>query len=61
MELTGEIWRKASRSHEEGDACIELASINAVIVIRDSKDPNGPTLALSVSAFQHFTSALKTL
>ncbi len=37
-------WRKSSRSQDQG-ACVELANTGAV---RDSKNPNGPRLALEV-------------
>jgi hypothetical protein len=38
-------WRKATRSQNQG-ACVELANTGAV---RDSKNPNGPILAVAFS------------
>ncbi len=36
-------WRKAQRSVGNG-ACVEVASVNGMIAIRDSKNPNGAVL-----------------
>ncbi|WP_397545019.1 DUF397 domain-containing protein [Saccharopolyspora pogona] len=41
-------WRKSSHSNPNGD-CVELTS--TLDQIRDSKDPNGPTLKVDVPAF----------
>nr|WP_184732107.1 DUF397 domain-containing protein [Saccharopolyspora phatthalungensis] len=41
-------WRKSSYSHQNG-ACVELAS--TLDRLRDSKDPDGPTLRVDVPAF----------
>ncbi|QIZ36396.1 DUF397 domain-containing protein [Saccharopolyspora sp. ASAGF58] len=40
-------WIKSSYSGANGD-CVELAT--TLDAIRDSKDPNGPTLAIDVSS-----------
>jgi Domain of unknown function (DUF397) len=37
-------WRKSSRSHDQG-ACVEIAPVDNLIVVRDSKDPYGPRIA----------------
>ncbi|WP_243718270.1 DUF397 domain-containing protein [Actinomadura sp. 7K534] len=44
-------WRKSSRSDSEGGACVEVAALTSVVVVRDSKDPNGPVLAFAREAF----------
>lgn len=43
-------WRKSSYSNPNG-SCVELTS--TLDQIRDSKDPNGPTLKVDVPAFVH--------
>ncbi len=37
------VWRKAQRSVSNG-ACVEVAPVNGMIAIRDSKDPDGAVL-----------------
>lgn len=61
MELNKHVWRKATRSHEEGDACIELKSVEHVIAVRDSKDPNGPKIIVSRNDFRHLAETLKNI
>lgn len=46
--MTDRIWRKSSRSQQQG-ACVELAT--TLDAIRDSKDPEGPVLLVNVPAF----------
>ncbi|MGP3987430.1 DUF397 domain-containing protein [Streptomyces sp. 3N207] len=49
-------WFKSSYSSSEGDACLEVATCpEAQIHIRDSKNPTGPTLTLSPTAWASFT------
>jgi len=36
-------WRKAQKSAGNG-ACVEVASFQNSVAVRDSKDPNGPVL-----------------
>ncbi|WP_173094580.1 DUF397 domain-containing protein [Actinomadura verrucosospora] len=45
-------WRKASRSSASGSDCVEVAGLPGLIAVRDSKDPDGPKLLLSPSAFR---------
>jgi hypothetical protein len=43
-------WRKATRSGSNAD-CVEVAD---GVMVRDSKDPDGPVLAFSPAAWQAF-------
>lgn len=56
-------WRKASRSVGQG-ACVELAPVRAVDgavswLVRDSKNPHGPRLAVSREAVARLVTALR--
>lgn len=55
------VWRKASRSTENGGDCVEVASVPGTTAIRDSKDPSGPKLIMSHDDFRRFTEILKNL
>jgi hypothetical protein len=46
------VWRKASRSNTSGGNCVEVAQRPGNIGVRDSKDPHGPTFALSPETFR---------
>ncbi|GAA3376977.1 DUF397 domain-containing protein [Streptomyces sannanensis] len=47
-------WRKSSYSSGDGDDCVEVASCPATVHVRDSKDQQGPQLALSPTAWTSF-------
>ena len=48
-------WRKGSYSGDNGGACVEVGSTGkAFVAVRDSKDPNGPSLAFAPPAWQAF-------
>jgi hypothetical protein len=46
-------WRKSKYSTGNGE-CVEVASAQGRVSIRDSKDPGGPVLSYSVAAFRSF-------
>ncbi|MFA1549322.1 DUF397 domain-containing protein [Actinomadura chokoriensis] len=39
-------WRKSSHSSSDGDQCVELASTENAVAIRDSKNLEGPILVV---------------
>jgi hypothetical protein len=49
-------WFKSSYSSGEGGECLEAAVTPDTIHLRDSKNPTGPHLALSPSAWSAFLS-----
>jgi hypothetical protein len=61
MDLSAAVWKKASRSNESGDACVEVASTDEIVAVRDSKNPGGPKIFLSHGDFQQLAEALKSL
>lgn len=54
-------WRKASRSSDKGDACIEVADVMAGVAIRDSKDRDGGTVRVERSSFGQLVDCIKDL
>lgn len=50
-------WRKASRSADQG-SCVELARVSGMVAVRDSKNPHGPALVFSRTAWHAFTTRL---
>ncbi|MFI6820887.1 DUF397 domain-containing protein [Micromonospora sp. NPDC050187] len=59
MDLTGARWRKSSRSSGNGGACVEVAdNLPGVVGVRDSKDPDGPALAFSPTAWRVFVARI---
>ncbi|MEU5689516.1 DUF397 domain-containing protein [Streptomyces venezuelae] len=55
--LNGAAWRKSTYSSDTGGDCIELAQAQCNVAVRDSKNPTGPTLTLTRTAFTHFVDA----
>ena len=51
-------WRKARRSVADG-ACVELAPINGMVAMRDSKDPDGPVLTYTAAEWHAFLRGAK--
>jgi hypothetical protein len=45
-------WRKARRSGEEGDHCVELASLPEAVAVRDSKRAEAGHLTFSRVSFR---------
>ncbi len=56
-EPDGIVWRTSSYSTNEG-ACVEVAPVPGRVLVRDSKDPGGPTLAFSIPAWRAFLTTL---
>ncbi len=50
-------WRTSSYS-ANGSACVEVAPAPAGVLVRDSKDPEGPTLAISTASWRVFLGAI---
>ncbi|MBL1088813.1 MULTISPECIES: DUF397 domain-containing protein [Streptomyces] len=49
-------WRKSSYSSGSSGDCIEIATSPATVHIRDSKDKDGPQLAVAAGAWAAFVS-----
>ena len=58
MDMSSATWRKSSYSGANGGNCVEIAAARTVVV-RDSKDPKGPTLAFGPRAWKQFADHVK--
>ncbi|WP_329111183.1 DUF397 domain-containing protein [Micromonospora sp. NBC_01699] len=55
MNPTGAIWRTSTRSSTNGGDCVEVAdNLPGHVLVRDSKDPDGATLAFTPVAWRAF-------
>jgi hypothetical protein len=50
-------WKKSSRSVESD--CVEACRTESVVLVRDSKDTSGPTLAFTEGAWTSFISSIR--
>ncbi|MEU8341180.1 protein of unknown function [Actinomadura meyerae] len=52
-------WRKSTHSNGVGGECVEVATVSGHVLIRDSKDPEGPVLSLDLAAARGLMSRLR--
>jgi hypothetical protein len=55
------MWRKSSYSGSGGGECTEVATVPGAVLVRDSKNPDGPRLTFGREAWEAFASAIKSL
>jgi hypothetical protein len=59
-DVTRAMWRKSSYSSGNGGNCVEVATnLPGAVAVRDSKDPDGPKLAVSKRAWSAFVQGIK--
>jgi hypothetical protein len=51
-------WRKSSYSDGNGGQCVEVTG-NSVILVRDTTDRDGTTLAFDTEVWERFTASLQ--
>lgn len=51
-------WRKSARSGGNGGGCVEVATHMDQVMVRDSKDQTGPTLAVNAAEWVAFLRGL---
>jgi len=52
-------WRTSSFSSDQGGECVEVADLDGRHVVRDSKDPTGPTLTFTTTEWVAFTAGVR--
>jgi hypothetical protein len=52
-------WRKSTYSDANGGSCVETASGAGVIMVRDTTDRGGVTLAFSIDARERLMASLR--
>lgn len=58
-DLSGAVWRKSARSGNNG-GCVEMASVDDSIAVRDSKNPQGGVLVFSRNEWGAFVDGAKS-
>ncbi|MET8550070.1 DUF397 domain-containing protein [Micromonospora zamorensis] len=60
MDMTDARWRTATRSSNNGGACVEVAdNLPGRVLVRDSKDRDGGTLAFAPAAWSSFVDVVR--
>jgi Domain of unknown function (DUF397) len=59
MAGAGMNWRKSSYSGNGGGNCTELATTANLVLLRDSKNPEGAKLAFNTASWKAFTASVK--
>jgi hypothetical protein len=60
MDLTPPTWRKSSYSGANNGNCVEVGNAARTVAVRDSKDPQGPRLAITPAVWSAFTRRVQT-
>ncbi len=53
-DLTNAAWRKSSRSQPDNANCVEVAQLDDVVAVRNSKDPDGSVLFFTIAEWIAF-------
>jgi hypothetical protein len=60
VDLSRATWRKSSYSGSNGGQCVEVArNLPGVVAVRDSKDPDGPSLVVTAGAWRAFLDGVR--
>ncbi|MEV7969265.1 DUF397 domain-containing protein [Sphaerisporangium sp. NPDC088356] len=60
MDLSAAVWRKSSRSSDNGGQCVEVAmNLPKMVAVRDSKQPDGPELLFTPGEWLAFIDGAK--
>jgi Domain of unknown function (DUF397) len=57
--LSGAVWHKSSRSGGNGGNCVEVATFDTAVAVRDSKASDGDVLVFGRAEWATFLTAAK--
>ena len=57
--MSAPVWRKSSYSGNSGGNCTEVAAASGAVLVRDSKDPDGPRLAFGRDVWARFAARVR--
>ncbi|MEU7656060.1 DUF397 domain-containing protein [Micromonospora taraxaci] len=61
-DLTGAVWRKSTRSGDNGGDCVEVATnVPDLVAVRDSKHIDGPALRFEHRSWLTFIAAVNSV
>ncbi len=59
-QLDAAVWRKSSRSNGNGgNNCVEVAFLDTIVAVRDSKNQSGPALFFNSAEWTEFVNSAK--
>ena len=53
------VWRKSTVSGGDGGMCVEVAIVSQGVLVRNSKDPQGPTLNFTLGEWAAFLAGVR--
>ena len=57
MDLSRAVWHKATQSYANG--CVEVALVDGLVAVRDSKYPQGPVLVFTPAEWTAFLGGVR--
>jgi hypothetical protein len=60
LDIRSAAWRKSTRSSGAGSNCVEVAVLDTVVGVRDSKDRNGPMLVFTATQWSEFLNGARS-
>ncbi|WP_433342590.1 DUF397 domain-containing protein [Micromonospora sp. CA-111912] len=62
MDMSQAQWRKSTKSGNNGGSCVEVAdNLAGIVLVRDTKDRDGGTLAFAPPAWAGFVDLVKRI
>ena len=59
MDMNSATWRKSSYSGSNGGECVEVGGHHGRVLVRDTKDQEGPVLRISPAVWRRFADLVK--